>query len=255
MPRKRYLDSAPPLIQVANNGDRTKEDHASVPITASELVRDTVACVAAGAGAMHVHPRDGDTRETVDATIVNNLARKIQAACGVPIGVSTQEDIEPDVDRRLAQIRLWRTPDYASVNMCEEGSVEVMQTLLTNGIGVEAGIWSVADADALARTGFANRITRVLVEPNEWQVGEDIRATLTLIDHIHQTLTGHGITVPRLQHSDGVMAWPVLKDALRRNLQTRTGFEDSLVDAEGNPVASNAALVHAAITLRDEIVK
>jgi uncharacterized protein (DUF849 family) len=253
MPAARFLHSGPLLIQVANNGDRARTEHPMVPVSVNDLLRDAVACVAAGARALHVHPRDRDGRETVDAGVVNRLAREIRAACGVPVGVTTQEDIEPDVDRRLAQIRHWHTPDYASVNMCEEGSAEVMQTLLDRGIGVEAGIWSVADADALAASGFANRITRVLVEPNEWQVGSNTPATLELVERIHQTLNGHGIIVPRLQHSDGAMTWPVLKDALRRKLHTRIGFEDTLVDPDGKPVNSNAELVHAAIRLRNQM--
>jgi uncharacterized protein (DUF849 family) len=246
------MKSAPLLIQVASNGDRARSEHPMVPVSVNDLLRDAVACVVAGARALHVHPRDGDGRETMDAGTVNRLAREMRAACGCPVGVTTQEVIEPDVDRRLAHIRQWRTPDYASVNMCEEGALEVMQTLLDRGIGVEAGIWSVADADALAASGFANRITRVLVEPNEWQVGSDTPATLELIDRIHQTLDGHGIIVPRLQHSDGVMTWPVLKDALKRKLQTRIGFEDTLVDPDGKRVNSNAELIHAAIHLRTQ---
>jgi len=46
------------LLQVALNGDRRRKDHPSVPLSTDDLVRDAVACVRAGAGAFHIHPRD-----------------------------------------------------------------------------------------------------------------------------------------------------------------------------------------------------
>ena len=49
---------------------------------------------------------------------------------------------------------------YCSVNLCEEGAVEVMRVLLTAGIGIEAGVWTTEDAQALIRSGLANQATR-----------------------------------------------------------------------------------------------
>jgi len=53
------------VLQAALNGDRTRAEHAAVPLSAAELARDAAACVAAGAGAIHLHPRDADARESV----------------------------------------------------------------------------------------------------------------------------------------------------------------------------------------------
>lgn len=44
-------------LQAALNGDRTKAEHAATPVSVEELARDA-ACVAAGARAIHLHPRD-----------------------------------------------------------------------------------------------------------------------------------------------------------------------------------------------------
>jgi uncharacterized protein (DUF849 family) len=72
-----------------------------VPVTAADLARDTAACVAAGACALHIHPRDDAGAESLAAPVVDAVVAEVWAACGVPVGVSTGAWIEPDLDRRL----------------------------------------------------------------------------------------------------------------------------------------------------------
>jgi uncharacterized protein (DUF849 family) len=226
------------MLQAALNGDRTRADHPAVPLTPAELAADAAACVAAGASAFHIHPRAADGRETLDPAIVDATVRTVrEAAGGAPVGVSTAAWIEPDLERRLALIGAWAEPAYASVNLSEEGHAEVARVLLANGIGIEAGVWSVEDADRLAAAGFADRLTRVLVEPSN--------ATPPLLEAIHAALDRHGITAPRLQHSDGEAAWPTLTAAIAAGLDTRIGLEDVLHLPDGQLAADNAALVAA----------
>jgi hypothetical protein len=42
-----------------------------------------------------------------------------------------------------------------------------MAALRAAGIGIEAGVWSVEDVGALERSGFADALVRVLVEPGD----------------------------------------------------------------------------------------
>jgi uncharacterized protein (DUF849 family) len=112
-------------LQAALNGDRTKAAHPATPVSVEELARDA-ACVAAGARAIHVHPRDPEGRETLGAGVVEEVVTKVRDACGVPVGVTTSAEIEPDPERRLELVRAWRAPDYASVNLSETGATEVM---------------------------------------------------------------------------------------------------------------------------------
>src|SRR3954453_16292329 len=137
------------LLQAALNGPRTKAEHPAVPITGDELARDATACVAAGAGAIHMHPRDGDGQESLRADVIDAVVRQVRTACGVPVGVSTGAWIEPDLTRRLELISEWNEPDYASVNVSEDGAFDVMRALKGRGIGVEAGVWTPEDARAL----------------------------------------------------------------------------------------------------------
>jgi uncharacterized protein (DUF849 family) len=233
------------LLQATLNGDLGRAAHPAVPLTAQELARDAAACVAAGAGAIHLHPRGDDGRETLDAAVVDAVVTTVRDACGVPVGVSTGAWIEPDVDRRVALVAAWRAPDYASVNVCEPGSTRIMEALLAAGIGIEAGVWTVEDADRLAATGLAHEVMRVLVEPVEAPDGEAV----ALVDAIHQALDDHGITAPRLQHGDGEATWTLVADAVRRGVDTRIGLEDTLHEPDGTSTTGNAALVRAARAL------
>ena len=155
------------LLQATLNGPLTKDDHSAVPVTLEELAADAAACVAAGARAFHVHPRDASGAESLDARVVDRVAAAVREPHGMPVGVTTGAWIEPDLQRRLALVREWTQPDFTSVNLSEPGAVEVMQALLETRTGIEAGVWTVADAELLVRSGLADRVTRVMIEPVE----------------------------------------------------------------------------------------
>lgn len=233
------------LLQAALNGGRAKTAHPAVPVSAEELAQDAAACVAAGARAIHLHPRDREGRERLDAEVVDTVVARVRAACAVPVGVSTGAWIEPDLDRRLELVRGWRTPDYASVNLSEPGSTDVMETLIGAGVGIEAGVWSVEDAERLAASGLHARVVRILVEPVEVGAAEAVE----VVEGIHRALDRLGLAAPRLQHGDGEATWVLLADAIRRGLDTRIGLEDTLHGPDGDRAAGNEALVLAARAL------
>src|SRR5262245_13921262 len=204
------------LLQAALNGPYTKDDHPAMPITAAELAADARACVQAGAGAIHMHPRNHWGEETLDPDVINATVREVREACGVPVGVSTGAWIEPDHGLKLRYIRAWTEPDYASVNVSEDGWHDVVRALRENGIGVEAGVWSVEDAKALAAANVGDALTRSLIEP----VDADPGATTELVAGIDAAL-GPG---PRLAHGDGAATWAFIEDAVRRRFDTRVGL-------------------------------
>jgi uncharacterized protein (DUF849 family) len=233
------------LLQAALNGPFGKVDHREVPVSVEELARDAQACSAAGARAVHLHPRDVDGRERLNAAVVDPVVRAVRAACGVPVGVTTGEWLEPDLARRLELISEWREPDYASVNLSERGSVDVMSACLKAGVGVEAGVWTVEDADKLAASGLAGRLVRILIEPVDIAAAEAVG----VVDRIHAVLDRHRLRAPRLQHGDGEATWVLLVDSVSRGIGTRIGLEDTFYDPDGRLTAGNAALVQAAVRL------
>jgi len=237
------------LPQAALNGDRDKADHPATPVSAEELERDASACVAAGARAIHMHPRDPEGRQTLEAGVVDGAVARVRRACGVPVGVTTSAEIEPDPERRLRLVGAWREPDYTSVNLSEPGAPELIEVLVGMGVGVEAGVWTVEDAELLATCGLGGRITRILVEPGEPQLEgshDEAARALELVDAIHRTLDRYDLAAPRLQHGDGRVAWVLLRDAVRRGLDTRIGLEDTLFGPNGERTSGNEALVRAA---------
>src|SRR3954454_7695474 len=221
------------LLQAALNGPFTKDEHPSMPITAAELAADARACVWAGAGAIHLHPRNQFGEETLDPATIDATVREVRAACGVPVGVSTGAWIEPDHTLKLASIGAWREPDYASVNVSEEHFEDVVRALQANGIGVEAGVWSVEDAQRLSAANLGDALTRILVDP----VDADPATAPELVAAIRAPLSG-----PVLQHGDGAATWVLIEDAARRGFDTRVGLEDT-------QEAGNEELVRRAMSL------
>jgi uncharacterized protein (DUF849 family) len=163
----------------------------------------------------------------------------------LPVGVSTGAWIEPDLARRLELVAGWSAPDYASVNLSEAGADDVMRALLGAGVGIEAGVWSVEDAERLAASGVADRVTRVLIEPVDVRAGDAV----ALVADIHAALDRLGVTAPRLQHGDGEATWVLLRDAVARGIETRIGLEDTVDGPDGERAGDNAALVRAARAL------
>ncbi len=230
------------LLQAALNGTLTKANHPTLPVTAEELARDAAACVAAGARAIHMHPRDGDGRETLEAEWVDAAVTAVRDACDVPVGVTTGFWIEADPARKVELVSAWEAADYASVNLAEDGAVDVMKTLLEKGIAIEAGLWSVADVERLAASGYAGRVLRVLIEP----VGAKPDDVLTAIEGFHAALDEHGVLAPRLQHGFGDTTWIALADSVERGVDTRIGLEDTRHNPDGAQSAGNEELVRAA---------
>lgn len=233
-----------PVIKACLNGNREPGAHPALAITPEQLAADGAAAVAAGAQVLHIHPRGPDGRESLGA--VDETVLAVRAAVpGVAIGVSTGAWMEPDVDARVAAVLAWREPDMASVNLSEEGHVEVMAALVEAGIGIEAGLWRVEDVQALAISGYAGRLVRVLVEPRE----PDVAAALATAEAIHAALDDAGIPGPRVQHGFGPPTWEVVRRAKQLGLGWRIGLEDTLTVPDGSPALSNAHLVTVALAL------
>ncbi len=229
------------LVTAAINGGRTRAEHPAVPITPEEQAKEAAAAVVAGAGAVHVHPRDSDGRESLTPDDVARALEVIRAACpGVPVGISTGAWISPDASRRLSRVKDWMVlPEFASVNVHEDGSLELIRLLLDRGIGVEAGVWNAPAARRLQDSGLAHHCLRVLIEPAEESANEVMN-----FEQIEAALGR--LSVPRLLHGLNASAWKFVALAASRGYDTRTGLEDTLTLPDGSICANNAALVAAA---------
>jgi uncharacterized protein (DUF849 family) len=87
------------LLKAAINGKRTRNEHPAVTLTPHQQAQQAALAVAAGAGAIHVHPRNTQGRESLAPDELAAALEAIRAACpSTPIGVSTGAWIVPEVD-------------------------------------------------------------------------------------------------------------------------------------------------------------
>ena len=239
--------SRPVLLKACLNGSREPVEHPALPVSPEQIAEDGWRAVAAGAAALHVHPRDDQGRETL---VPEHCARTLEALRtrlpSIPLGVTTGAWIEPDPDRRLELIRDWGAlPDFASVNFSERGARDVCELLLERGVGVEPGVASVEDATRLLESGMHEWSLRVLVEPGE----EDAAAALATAEAIEEVLKDGAVTAAQLHHGSGAAAWPVLAAALKKGHDVRIGLEDTLEGPDGTRARENAELVAGAAEL------
>jgi uncharacterized protein (DUF849 family) len=235
------------LLEVALNGHRTPAEHPAIPRTPEELAREAHASVEAGAQVLHVHAYEGG-EETLAADPCAAMVRAIRAVCpGVPISQTTALYIAgDDPERRLAVVREWHElPELVTANQGEEGIVELCAHLLGRSVGIEAGLLSVADAEAFVASPIAARSTRVLVEP----LDADPEAAVEHAAAMEEVLAAAGIELEQVHHGDLVASWAVSEQGARRGHGIRTGLEDTTVLPDGTPASENAELVRAAADL------
>jgi len=136
-------------------------------------------------------------------------------------------------------------PDLVSANQGEAGIVELCELLLAHGVGIEAGLLSLADARRFVATGLAARCVRVLVEP----LDADPDAAVAHAEAIEDVVVRAGITLEQVHHGDGIASWAVNRRAVARGHGIRTGLEDTPVLPDGRQARDNAELVAVAAQL------
>jgi uncharacterized protein (DUF849 family) len=156
--------------------------------------------------------------------------------------LSTSAGIEPDPRRRLELVASWEVlPELVTANQGEAGIRELCEHLIARGVGIEAGLLCVADAEAFVRSGLAGRCVRALVEPLDADPADAVVHAAAM----EEILVGADVSVEQVHHGDGVASWAVTERALGSGHGVRTGLEDTTVLPDGRPAADNAMLVRA----------
>lgn len=238
------MPSPTTYLKACINGARTPDAHPNLPVTPQQLAAEVVAAHAAGAKAVHMHPKTGDGVDSLTADIVGAAVAAVRhAAPGLPLGVTTGLWALPDADERLRAVDAWTAlPDFASVNWHEPGSEGLARLLLSKGVGVEAGIFHAEAAALWARSEVAAHCMRVMVE-----LGPD--GDVATADDVLGEVLAAGSPAPVLLHGFDESCWPLLEHAAVRGVQTRVGMEDTLLLPDGSTAPDNASLVSAAVAL------
>ncbi|MFC0407470.1 3-keto-5-aminohexanoate cleavage protein [Roseomonas elaeocarpi] len=243
-----------PRIQACLNGARPLGFHPALPLAPEALAREAAACAAAGAVALHLHPRDAEGRETLRPDLVGAAVAAVRAASALPVSVSTGEWILRDDPARRAAVAGWGrledgVPDVASVNLEEADAPAVMRALGAAGIGVEAGLASREDADRFLALGIACR--RVLVEIPDMPEDAALRLACRILDRLDEA--GH--PAERQLHGQEASVWPCFRLAMRRGLMGRLGLEDGEHLPDGTRAVDSAAILRAGMTLAANLTK
>jgi hypothetical protein len=124
-----------------------------------------------------------------------------------------------------------------SVNIAEPGSAELCELLGGRGVGIEAGVWNLADAHLLVERGLVP--LRVLVETSDGGAEDPVAAAA----EIDELLVRGGLSVPQLHHGAAADAWEMIDAALARGRDVRIGLEDTTLMPDGSSARDNAELV------------
>lgn len=236
------------MLQACLNGARSRQDHPKVPLSPEELASDAALVVAAGVSELHIHPRGADGLETLDPDVTARTLEAIQAKVpNVPIGLTTREGVRHDASRGFDQMRAWRVlPDYVSVNLGETDAPEVIALMLAKGIGVEAGLATVADAVRSVTLPIVRDCLRIMVEID---FEPDVAKAEKLADDIMDVLKTHRITSPLLLHGSNESVWPLYRKSRALKIDARLGFEDGLHLPDGRIARDNRDIIAAAHAL------
>lgn len=236
------------MLQACLNGTRTRQDHPKVPFSAEELALDAERVVAAGASELHVHPRDGRGIETLAPDDIAGALKAIRARVpGVPVGLSTREGIRSDGTRGFAAMKSWALlPDYVSVNLSEVDAPEIMALMIEKGIGIEAGLATVADTRRFIDLPLVKACLRVMVEIDSEQ---DVAGALRLAEDMMRILGENRIELPILLHGFDATVWPLYRKSRALGVDARLGFEDGIHLPDGGVAADNADIIKAAMQL------
>jgi uncharacterized protein (DUF849 family) len=251
------------LVKAAINGGRTKEENNAVPITPDEQAAAVVACLKAGANAIHLHVRSTSSDESLqsekESLYAEDVARTLSAvwsaamkakigARKAQIGISTGAWILPDPGARLQAVAAWRVlPGFASVNFSEDGAVELAQFLLSRGVDVEAGLCDAGAAEVFLKSGLATRCLRVLLEPQEQEMAAALETVGAIEKALNSGPVGLPSLLPLLLHGTEATVWPMVDEAIARRHGVRIGLEDTLVMPDGRMARDNTELVAEAV--------
>jgi len=237
-------------MQACLNGRRLPGSHPALPVTPDQVATAAAEGAKAGAEAVHVHPRGRDGRESLHAADVGAAVTAIRVAWpGLPVGVTTGLWAADDASARHVQVAAWAEldpvarPEFASLNLAEEGSREVAAMLATAGIGAEAGVWSVEDVDLVAPYEPPGGWLRIMIEISGVTADDAAPYAGKILDRLQAA----GATAPILLHGEDDSCWPLISQAGRLGLAARIGLEDVTTGPDGQPVSGNAELVRLAI--------
>ena len=127
--------------------------------------------------------------------------------------------------------------------------MELCELLIARGVGIEAGLLSLADAHAFVAAGIADRCARAMIEPLDADPDDAVAQAAAM----EAALAAGGVQLEQVHHGDGIASWAVNRRAAARGHGIRTGLEDTPVLPDGRTASGNGELVAAAAAILAEL--
>lgn len=236
------------MIKIALNGGKSKEENPNLPTTFAEYKQEIDWFQAHGLHDFHIHFRDPAGLDTLEQKYVQPQWEALKTAYpGCRIGIGSPLLFRRTHEKRMAEIDAWTwKPDYISLNIPEEGSDELARLLIKKNVPIEYSCFTIDDAYAFKKQGYADSTFRVLVEVSGEKDGP---ATVDKAVQIYQYLHDRYPDLEYVIHGEDIYTWDVIHYAKAFGLNWRIGMEDITCDEHGHELTSNVALYQHALEI------
>jgi 3-keto-5-aminohexanoate cleavage enzyme len=263
------------ITAAITGGIHGKESNPNIPTTPEEQAQAALDCYNAGAAVLHLHVRGEDGMNTPDLQYYNKAVRLIGEKCpiirqiGNGIGARLDKNwniVQPTLEQRLNLLNIDPEPEMHTFNA---GTFEFRTPLggavfdnpmafneqyikgcKENGFGIEIEVYDtghVANVMELVEKG-------VITPPLHFSIVLGIMGgaaatpsnLLHMVDQLPEGSTWQVVTVGKYHVRTTIIAM-----SMGGNI--RTGMEDTIYFAKGEPVKSNAQLVERMVRLAREI--
>lgn len=251
-PHGRCVAPEPAVVCVAPNGARrTKHDHPRLPMSAAELAREAYLCLESGATVIHLHVRDAQGAHSLDVDQYREAIAQVRHTVG---------------DRMLIQVtteavgRYWPAQQMEVVKALrpEAASVAIRELIPDESHLAPASRffeWSAANGVALQFIVYsADEAARLVELARRGALGVDRPNTLFVLGRysVNQQSAPTDL-LPFLADWPHDFPWSVcafgsteaqcIAAAIGLGGHARVGFENNLLQANGQPAECNADLV------------
>lgn len=254
----------PVTILVAPNGARlSRDDHARLPITVPEIARCAAESREAGADGIHAHIRDTDGGHLLDATVYRELASAIAREAGPDffVQITTEAIGRYQVDHQIGTV-LQASPDGASCALrelvpdeaSEDRAGRFFADCVERGIAIQHILYEAHEVDRLAdlisRGVVPGQSLSVIIVLGRKDLGqspqdEEFLAFMVALRKLPECQW--------MACAFGQAETRYLAAAMALGGHIRVGFENSLVNADGEMARDNAERVSAIARLRSDL--
>lgn len=248
------MRSLPEIMIAPNGARRDKTDHPEIPLTTAEIVSTANECWQAGAGGIHVHVRDKDNKHTLDTGLYREVIKELEDQVPDMFLQITTEAIGQYSPIEQRQVVIDLEPPSASISLAEMFADEDKKAVLDfynwcydTGVLVQHILYSEQDL----------RMLEDLLENSPHLKNEHVHLLFVLgrySPNLQSQPSDLNIYQEWLSGQDFEPDWAVcafgknetecLISAYKLGGKMRVGFENSLLNSNGEIALSNADRIH-----------